>query len=290
MGTMQKGTMMVGLFLVMSALAVTMHAAGPQKLALQTQRTSPQDLEITGDVSGIPAGQSRFARYADLAALKQVSYTVKDDPDFSGPVQLSGVPLDELIAALGTTGNEQLVAAAGADGYEGNYTTGYRAAHQPFLVLTINGRQPTQWPKGPDGEMLAPYVISHPYFKPQLKILEHIEEPQLPYGVTKLHFFDQTAILATLKPPASAGAAATHGYQIVLNSCLRCHSNGEIGGNKSPFGWPQLALIAKGNADAFGKYVIQPNRVNPEATMPPNPNYDAATVAALVAYFQAENK
>jgi hypothetical protein len=289
MGTMHKG--IIAAVLATAGLALGVHAAVSPKLVLQAQRTSPQDLEITGDVPGIPAGQSRFVRYADLAALKQVSYTVKDDPDFSGAVQLTGVPLDELIAALGMGGGQpQLIAAAGADGYEGNYTSEYRAAHNPFLVLTINGKPPAQWPRGPDGEVLVPYVVSHRFFKSTFKIMEHAEEAQLPYGVTKLRFYDQAATLAALKPPTSAGPAAVQGYRIVLNSCLRCHSNGEIGGSKSPFGWPQLALIAKGNADAFGKYIVQPNRVNPEATMPPNPNYDAATVAALVAYFQAENK
>jgi hypothetical protein len=290
MGSMRKGMLKTGLVVTMAGLAAAMQAAGPQKIAMQTQRTSPQDLEITGDVPGIPEGQSRFVHYADLAGLRQVSYTVKDDPDFSGPVQLSGVPLDELIAALGCNGSQQLVAAVGSDGYEGNYTAGYRSAHQPFLVLMIGGKPPAQWPKGPEGEILAPYVISHPYFKPGIKFLAHIEEPQLPYGIAKLRFYDQAAVLATLKPPASAAPAAMHGYEIVVNSCLRCHNNGEIGGNKSPFGWPQLALIAKGNAEAFGKYIVQPNRVNPEATMPANPNYDAATVAALTAYFQAEGK
>jgi hypothetical protein len=290
MGTMQERTIMMGLVLAAAGLAMAVHAAGPQKLPLQVQRSSPQDLEITGDVPGIPAGQSRFLRYADLAALKQASFTVKDDIDFDGPVQLTGVPLDDLIQALGINGSQQLVAAVGADGYEGNYTAGYRSAHQPFLVLTIGGKPPAQWPKGPEGEAYAPYIISHPHFKPGMKILAHVEEPQLPFGITKLRFYDQAAILASLKPPVSAGPVALQGYQIVLNSCLRCHSSGEIGGNKSPFGWPQLALIARGNAEAFGKYIIQPNRVNSEATMPANPRYDAATIAALTAYFQAENK
>jgi mono/diheme cytochrome c family protein len=290
MGTMQKRTILVGLVLGIAGLSAGLHAAGPQKLPLQAQRTSAQDLEIAGDVPGLPAGQSRFVRYADLASLKQVTYTVKDDPNFSGPVRLSGVPLEELVEALVGTGSEQLVAASGADGYEGNYTGAYRAAHDPFLVLTVNGKQPAQWPKGPDGETITPYIISSPFFKPSFKVLAHAEELQIAYGVTKLRFYDQTAILATLKPPASAGPAAAQGYRIMLNSCLRCHSAGDIGGNKSPFGWPQLSLIAKGNAEAFGKYIVQPNRVNPEATMPANPNYDAATVAALVAYFQAENK
>ncbi len=51
-----------------------------------------------------------------------------------------------------------------------------------------------------------------------------------------------------------------------------------------------MGLIAQGNAAAFGKYVVRPQAVNPEATMPANPDYDAATVAALTAYFQSVAK
>ena len=35
--------------------------------------------------------------------------------------------------------------------------------------------------------------------------------------------------------------------RIALQNCLRCHREGDIGGTKSPFGWPQMALIAQGN-------------------------------------------
>jgi hypothetical protein len=48
-----------------------------------------------------------------------------------------------------------------------------------------------------------------------------------------------------------------------------------------------MALIAQGNPTAFGKYVVRPNSVNPEANMPANPQYDAVTIAALTAYFQS---
>ncbi len=43
-----------------------------------------------------------------------------------------------------------------------------------------------------------------------------------------------------------------------MQNCLRCHRAGNIGGGKSPFEWPQMALIAQGNAAAFGKYVVRP--------------------------------
>lgn len=293
MGLMRMGLAFIGLtlgsILLTGGFRAATGSAAPAKIPLQMQRSSPQDLEISGVVPGIPAGASRFVRYSDLALLPQVASTVKDDSNLDGPAQLSGVPLAGLIAALGFTGGSQsLVAAICTDGYEGHYTAEYRTEHHPFLVLKMNGQMPAQWPKGPDGIPFAPYFISHAFFKPDYKILGHADEPQIPIGITQLRFYDQAAALAPLKPPASAGAAAMQGYRIAVQNCLRCHRAENIGGSKSPFQWPQLAMIAQGNAAAFGKYVVQPNRVNPEATMPANPTYDAATVAALAAYFQSQ--
>lgn len=286
---MRVALLIAGLTLIGAGVGAGSPAGAPLKLALQTQRTSPQDLEITGDVPGLAPGSSQFVRYADLAALPQVSYTVKDDTNFDGPVQLSGVPLDEILAALGFSGiPKQLIAAASADGYEGHYTVEYRAEHHPFLVLKMAGKEPAAWPKDPAGAPYAPYFISHERFTPLFHVLAQPDLAQVPENVVKLHFYDEAAVLGQLKPPVKAGVAAMKGYRIVLQNCLRCHSSGSIGGNKSPFAWPQLSLIAQGNAAAFGKYIVQPNRVNPEATMPPNPQFDPATVAALTAYFQSQ--
>jgi hypothetical protein len=276
-----------GLFLLCAALVGAAYSgSSSQRLQLATQRSSPQDLEIVGDVPGIPTGAKRFVRYEDLSRLAQVSYTVKDDENFSVPTKLSGVPLDVVLDGLGMNGTKQLVAASASDGYESHYTADYRAAHHPFLVLRIDGQEPAHWPKGPDGENYGPYLISHSAFTPAFHVLAHKDEAQIPFGVVGLRFFDEAAVLKTMLPPGGA-APAMQGYRIVLQNCLRCHRSGNIGGTKSPFGWPQMALIAQGNPAAFGKYVVRPNSVNPEANMPANPTYDAATIAALTAYFQS---
>lgn len=264
-------------------------AAGPQRLSLMQQRSSPQDLEIVGEAGGtvprVPAGASRFVSYAELSGLPQVTDTVRNDENFAGAVQLSGVPLEALLGALGVEGKDVLVAAVSSDGYEGHYTTAYRAAHHPFLVLRIGGKEPAQWPAGPDGEKYPPYVISEPTFVPSFHVLAHPDMAQIPYAVTGLRLYPEKATLAALEPHGG-GAAAVQGYRIALQNCLRCHQAGTIGGTKSPFAWPQMKLIAQGNAEAFGKYVVRPQAVNPEANMPANPEYDAATIAALTAYFQ----
>jgi len=260
-------------------------AAGTQQLPTMGQRSSPQDLEISGEVPGLAAGASRFVSYAALGQLPQVNFRVRNDENFSGPVELSGVSLDALLAALGVDGKDALIAAISSDGYEAHYTVAYRAEHHPFLVLKIDGREPAQWKPGPDGEKYSPYVISEPNFVPAFHVLAHKDMAQIPFGVTGLKLYSEKATLAVLEPK-SGGAAAMEGYRIAVQNCLRCHRAGNIGGTKSPFGWPQMGLIAQGNAAAFGKYIVRPNAVNPEANMPPNPEYDAATIAALTAYFQ----
>lgn len=282
--------MRFGIVLICAAvLTASLSGAGPPRVPLATQRSSPQDLEISGDVAGILPGEKRFIRYADLSALAQVTFTVRDDANFSGPVKLSGVPLDALLLSLGfNDGGKQMIAASAGDGYEAHYTAEYRAAHHPFLVLRIGGGEPAKWPKGPDGENYGPYLISHASFTPTFHVLAHKDEAQIPFGVVGLRFLDEDAVLKELKPPGVAAASpAMQGYRIVLQNCLRCHREGELGGTKSPFGWPQMALIARGNPTAFGKYVVRPNSINPEANMPANPDYDAATIAALTAYFQS---
>jgi mono/diheme cytochrome c family protein len=270
-------------------LGAAIPGTAPQRIPLAAQRTSPQDLEISGDVPGIPQGGKRFVGYADLSRLTQVTFTVKNDENFSDPVTLTGVSLDAIMAALGVNARTQMIVASADDGYEAHYMAEYRAAHHPFLVLRIGGQEPAKWPKGPNGENYGPYLISHPTFSPAFHVLAHKDEAQIPYGVVGLRFLDEAALLKELRPPGAGSAAspAMQGYRIAVQNCLRCHREGDIGGTKSPFGWPQMALIAQGNPSAFGKYVVRPNSVNPEANMPANPDYDAATIAALTAYFRS---
>jgi mono/diheme cytochrome c family protein len=77
------------------------------------------------------------------------------------------------------------------------------------------------------------------------------------------------------------------GYRIALENCLRCHQAGSIGGTKAKIPWQLLSAIASADPALFSHVVTNPVAVNPRATMPANPAYDAPTLAALTAYFQA---
>jgi len=88
---------------------------------LHVERFSPSDLELGGELAGLPAGATRYIGRDALLALPQASYTVTGDPNFAGPTQISGVLLEELIRHLGATPDSDLMVAICADQYHSNY-------------------------------------------------------------------------------------------------------------------------------------------------------------------------
>lgn len=255
---------------------------------LHAARESPSDLELGGDVAGLPPGTVRYITREDLLTLPQVSYTVTDDPNFKGlgPTRVSGVPLEELakrFAALGA----QLVIAICDDKYRANYPRDYRAAHQPLLVLEINGEGPAEWPKD-EGSNMGPYLISHPDFTPRFKVLSHSEEMQIPWGVVRIDFRNERQVFGAIAPrgPHATDPEAQDGYRIAKENCFRCHNARDEGGEKAGVTWTVISAIAAGSPDFFAAYVRNPKSKSPQAQMPGNPEYDGATLHALGAYFR----
>ncbi len=116
-------------------------------MALHTTRSSPSDLELGGEIKGLPAGSTRYITRDELLALPQATYTVTGDANFTGPTEISGVLLEELSRRLAAAPESDLIVAICVDQYRGNYSRAYVAAHHPLLVLKINGKSPAGWPK-----------------------------------------------------------------------------------------------------------------------------------------------
>ncbi len=95
-----------------------------------------------------------------------------------------------------------MVVAICDDKYRPNYPRAYITAHHPLLVLRVNGQPPPRWPKNPETHMynMGPYMISHPKFTPSFKILSHSDEAQIPWGVVRLEFRDEKAVLGAIAP------------------------------------------------------------------------------------------
>jgi mono/diheme cytochrome c family protein len=257
-------------------------------MTLRAVRVSPSDLEIGGDLAGLPPGTTRYLTRDDLLALPQVRTTAANDSNFSGPAKLSGVALGELLQRLSAAPKSDMVIAICDDKYHAHYPRAYLALHRPLLVLEINGKPPAGWPKDPEGSDMGPYLISHPDFKPAFNILSHAEEPQIPWGVLRLEFRDENEVLGAIAPngPHASDPAVQAGLRIAQQNCFHCHNMGSQGGEKAGVPWAALSRFAVQTPDFFAAYVRDPKAKNPRTQMSGNPGFDDATMGALTAYFQ----
>ncbi|HEX4075665.1 MAG TPA: hypothetical protein VHX49_09725 [Candidatus Acidoferrales bacterium] len=255
---------------------------------LRATRASPSDLEVGGEIPGLPPGTVRYITREDLLALPQVSYTVSTDPNFKrlGPTRVSGVALEELAKRFAAP-DATLVVAICDDEYAANYSQDYRAAHRPLLVLAINGKGPAEWPKD-EGSDMGPYLISQPNFTPRFKVLSHVEEAQIPWGVVRIDFRNEKQVFGAIAPrgPHANDPEVRDGYRIAKENCFRCHNQGDEGGHKASVTWTVISAIATSSSDFFKAYVRDPKSKSPQAQMPGNPEYDDATLHALDAYFR----
>jgi len=253
-------------------------------------RRSSTDLEIAGDLAGLPEGSVRYLARQDLLTLPQVTFQVKGDPNFVTPTQVSGVLLENLARDLAGSPTSDVAIAICADDYRSHYPTTYLTEHHPVLVLTVNGQSPEHWPKDVEGHGLdmGPYLISHQEFQPAFKILSHEDEAQIPWGVTRLEFRNEKQAVEAIAPPSNArsDAAVQNGFRIAQQNCLRCHNMKNVGGQKAHRPWQVLSAWAATSPDYFAAYVRNPKSKNPRAEMYANPHYDDATLNALIAYFR----
>ena len=247
---------------------------------------SPSDLELTGLLPGLNPGASRFLTARQLASLPQTAFDVTDDNLPGPPVHVEGVLLTVLREALAIPPQSDLIDALCTDQYRTHYPADYLAAHHPLLALKINGQPPAAWAAAAHARDPGPYFITHDHFIPAFQVLSHKDEPQIPTNVIRLNF---TTAAKAYGPITSPGAtlAVAQGFTIAKQNCLRCHFSGDTGGTKSGRDWQILSLLARQKPDYFTGYIHNPKSKDPNSQMPPFPEYDEATLNALMAYFRA---
>jgi mono/diheme cytochrome c family protein len=275
--------------------ALFLVAASTQPFSeLHQNRQLPSDLEVSGALAGLPPEATRYITREELLAMPQVSFTVTDDTNFTGPVRIRGVKLEDLARALGSNSTSDMVIAICDDGYLAPYPRAYLEAHHPVLVLEVNGAPPAGWPKaaGDHTSDMGPYMISNPKFTPSFKILSHADEAQIPWGVVRLEFREEKKVFGMIAPrrPHAQDREAQNGLRIAEQNCFRCHNAGREGGRKSGRSWEFLGTLAASSPKDFAAYIRAPQAKNPQAQMPGNPRYDDATLAALTAYFRTFSK
>jgi hypothetical protein len=275
------------------ALCLIAAAAPARALELHSQRSSPYDLALTGKISGIPAGETRYARWSELRSLPTAKLTL-DGEFVEGPQVLTVVFLDDLWKALPVAAGADTLLASCGDGYAAVFTCGFIATYRPFLVLEIDGRGPGDWPpKGLDYNP-GPYVITvSANLVPAAASYRDLEHKK-PWGVTTLEVASYReryrAIYSgswdALPPPAADGR------EIWVNSCASCHQGpgGIFGGTKAARPFEVIAAYAGYDRAFFMRYVRDPKSLVPCAKMEPHPKYVDSDLSNLIAFITAGQK
>jgi hypothetical protein len=276
--------------------AVASSRPNAPRLSTHSTRQSFTDLEITGVIAGAPANSRHFVTYNDLLTLHEIDETITDDENFkelnAPKVHISGVPLSALAKALGATPDATFITARCSDGYLGIFSPSYITAHNPVLILKINGLTSADWARQVHNEDPGPYLVTGKHFVPSYRVLAYEEQPQIPDNVLSIAFNTPQAIAAAIMPTVefAPDSPQQQGMEIASVTCLKCHNSGSIGGTKANRPWSKLSNDAINDPVTFQKRILNPKSVSRDALMPANSTYDAKTLAALTAYFQSISK
>jgi mono/diheme cytochrome c family protein len=280
--------MLRGFLLLLASAALAGLPAADAGDILHAERSAPGDLEVSGEIAGLPPGTTRYVRYEELLRLPQETYTVSDDSNFQGKTEIQGVALNSLAKILGKSPDDLLIVAICYDHYRTNYPREYMEGHHPLLVLRVNEQLRDHWPPSGKGGSLGPYLISHPFFKPSFKILSHEDEPQIPFGVTRIELRRESEVFGAIRPGAEwrENESVQEGYVIARQDCFRCHNSGGEGGTMAGRSWLRLAERAANDGARFRQTIRNPASLIIGAKMPAHADYDEATLDALTAYFR----
>jgi len=277
-------------FIGVAFLAVLSSAPALRAFELHAERSSPFDLAVTGRLEGVPAGETRFLRRADLEQLPTRVLTLKGE-FVPGEQEVTVVMLNDVLEKLPRMADADALIANCTDKYASIYTNKFMAEYKPFLVLAINGKGPETWP--PEGLTFnpGPFVIS---------IAKHLapNAPELldavnkrPWGVDTLEFINYAERFDPWYSGAlkEASPFLAEGRDIWVNSCFSCHNAAqhELGGTKAMRPIQILAMHAAFNPEYFKTYVREPKKINPMATMEAYPNYTDKQLDAVIAFLKA---
>lgn len=280
--------MIVGAGLAARVSGLAPRREKPVQPALSEFRRSASDLELTGYLATRSAVRPLYLTSQELGRMPQVQFLIDDDPDLPGvSMRVAGVELRSLLRIL-ADGKADLIDVTCTDGYRSYYPIEMIAAHDPVLVLTIDGAEPRTWAARTRHEDPGPYLILYDRFRPGWRVLSHVDRPQLPTNAVRIAFDTQADAFAPIRPSATElkSTAVQAGYRIAQQNCIRCHASGGTGGSKSSRTWEQLGTDARDRPDWFVRFVKEPTSVSAGVSMPANREYDGATLAALTAYFQ----
>lgn len=263
-------------------------------LQLHRERALPTDLAVTGRLTGVPAGETRYVRWADLRALPSTVKMKLDGEFVKGEQEVTALWLADVWAALPTEANADVLLATCTDGYASVYRPEFIKTYRPILILEINGQGPDKWP--PPGLKFnpGPYVITvSKDIVPAVETYLDVGHKK-PWGTNVIEVANYADRFKAAYNGNWAGlsARAEAGRELYIHSCTSCHVGPDkmFGGWKAARPFEVLAAHATYNAEYFKKYVRAPKSVMPGATMEAHPHYTDEQLAAIIAFIAAEKR
>jgi mono/diheme cytochrome c family protein len=263
-------------------------------LQLHRERALPTDLAVTGRLAGVPAGETRFVRWADLRALPAITKLKLDGEFVKGEQEVTALWLADFWAALPKAADADTLLATCTDGYAAVYRPEFIKTYLPILILEINGQGPDKWP--PPGLKFnpGPYVItvSKDIVPAVATYLDAGHKKPWGTHVIEVANYADRFKAAYTGNWAGLSVRAEAGREIYINSCTSCHGGPDkmFGGTKSGRVFEVLVAHATHNPEYFKKYVRAPKSVMPLATMQAHPDYTDEQLAAIMAFVVAEKK
>jgi mono/diheme cytochrome c family protein len=263
-------------------------------LQLHRERALPTDLAVAGRLTGVPAGETRYVRWADLRALPSI-FKMKLDGEFvKGEQEVTALWLADVWAALFKEADADVLLATCTDGYAAVYRPEFIKTYRPILVLEINGEGPDKWPPPGLNFNPGPYVIT--VSKDIVPAVESYLDVghKKPWGTNVIEVANYAERFKGAYTGNWAGlsARAEAGRELYIHSCTSCHGGPDkmFGGTKSGRVFEVLVAHATHNPEYFKKYVRAPKSVMPLATMQAHPDYTDEQLAAVMAFVVAEKK
>lgn len=262
-----------------------------EPLPLLAAREAATDLEVSGLLEGVAAGERRWVRWEDLRALP--GQEIETEGEFlPGRQRVRIVFLREVLERLPIAAGFDAVTATCTDGYASVFPDEFIDTWRPYLVLEINGAGPDRWP--PEGLSFnpGPYVITvSDQVTPGVGKLLDISHKQ-PWGVSAIKLVREAEEFAPFARGdwAALSPAALRGRELWVNSCYSCHKGPgeEIGGTKGGRPFAVLQAYAKHNSSYFKTYVREPKKLNASAQMTAHPHYSDEQLNELRAFILAE--
>jgi cytochrome c2 len=276
--------MRLPLALLAALLSLPVRAA----LAPTTGPAQDDDLRISGLITGIPEGSTRYLSRAALLSSPAVVHLNEKPADSIAAADLTVLPIDRLVEGLPLAPGADAVLFICSDHWVSTVPIAFLNRVHPYLLLKYAGRTPAEgWPRFGPFEGLAPYYCHwSPVLGPEVN--ERTEDGEFDATqIIELRAVNLAAHFAPFYQPklAALSPPAQEGRKLFIRECNNCHQGPDLtGGNVSQRPFSLLQVHAALNTAYFRSFVRNPRQFYPNTVMPTHAYFTEPMMDNLIAF------